>query len=171
MNSGLATDITVQLATEAAGVPDSELFNRWVNLARQGASGEVTLRIVDEAESAELNSRYRDKLGATNVLSFESQDLVAEDEQRLLPPEVVAELAGELGDLVLCAPLVVAEAAQQGKATISHWAHLTVHGVLHLRGFDHQNEADQQQMELIEINLLKQLGFADPYLLEQPADD
>ena len=171
MNSPLATDLTVQLATDATGVPDSELFNRWVNLARQGASGEVTLRIVDEAESAELNTRYREKSGATNVLSFESQDLVGQDELGLLPPEVVAELAGELGDLVLCAPLVAAEAAQQGKATISHWAHLTVHGVLHLRGFDHQNEADQQQMESIEINLLKQLGYADPYLLEQQTDD
>ena len=170
MNSELVTDLTIQVASETAGIPDLESFNHWVDLARQGVSGEITLRIVDEAESAELNSRYRGKSGATNVLSFESQDVVAQDEQDL-PPEVVAELAAELGDLVLCAPLVATEAQQQGKSTIAHWAHLTVHGVLHLRGYDHLNDTDQQQMETIEINLLKQLGYADPYRLEQSTDD
>ncbi|MBL4622133.1 MAG: rRNA maturation RNase YbeY [Immundisolibacteraceae bacterium] len=166
----MARDLTVQLAVDTVNIPSDQQFNQWVNLARQGCGGEITLRVVDEPESAQLNSQFRDKSGPTNVLSFDAQALAAE-QQSLLPPELVAELANELGDLVICAPLVTAEAAQQGKELVCHWAHLTMHGVLHLRGYDHQDDAEQQQMEAIEIDLLKQLGYADPYTLEQSAND
>lgn len=169
-NQNSNQNLTVQRAVDSADVPSDQQFNRWVDLARQGCGGEITLRIVDESESAQLNSQYRGKAGPTNVLSFDAQGLPVE-QQTLLPPELAAELAGELGDLVICAPLVTTEAAQQGKQLVCHWAHLTLHGVLHLRGFDHQDDAQQQQMEAIEIDLLNQLGYVNPYTLERSDND
>jgi probable rRNA maturation factor len=110
----------------------------------------LVLRLVDRSESESLNSRYRGKGGPTNVLSFAAD----------LPEEVALPL---LGDIVICAPLVAEEAAGQGKAERDHWAHLVVHGVLHLLGYDHQDPAEAQRMEKLEVEILNQLGIADPY--------
>lgn len=112
---------------------------------------EVSIRIVDESESAELNQRYRNKKGPTNVLSFPVD----------LPESLNLPL---LGDLVLCAPVVTQEAQEQGKTELAHWAHMVIHGTLHLLGYDHQADEDARVMESCEISIMKKLGFANPYL-------
>ncbi len=154
-------DFFLQLASSVADIPSPEQFCSWVDLARQGAAGEVVIRVVDEAESAQLNQQYRDQPGATNVLAFAA----AESATAQLPESEEA-----LGDLVICAPVVAVEAATQNKVLINHWAHLTIHGVLHLRGFDHQNDSQQQQMESLEIELLSQLDVTNPYVNEIEID-
>ena len=127
----------------------------WLNVSsvvvpsRRGEA-EVSVCLVDEGEMARLNSRYRGKDTATNVLSFPAD----------LPPEIGLPL---LGDLVICAPLVDAEAAAQQKPVDAHWAHLTIHGVLHLLGYDHQAPDQAAEMEALEISLLASMGIADPY--------
>ena len=117
-------------------VPDDEMLAHWINTAvgSRVRHGELCVRIVDEAESARLNERYRGKSGATNVLSFPAEALPAP-----LPPA--------LGDLALCAPLVAREALEQGKSLMGHWAHLCVHGALHLLGYDHETD-DGSMMRL-----------------------
>lgn len=118
---------------------------------------ELSIRITDSEEAANLNQTYRAKAGPTNVLSF--------------PANVPAETgSGLLGDLVICAPLVQLEAAQQHKSEEAHWAHLVIHGVLHLLGHDHQIPAEAEQMEALEIDLLGHLGFPNPYNHEQPPE-
>jgi len=112
---------------------------------------ELTIRIVDEAEGSELNSRWREKSGPTNVLSFPAEPMPGAPDDTL-------------GDIVICAPVVAREAAEQGKLFEAHWAHLTIHGVLHLRGYDHQTDAEAAEMEALETQLLKQLEYPDPYL-------
>ena len=114
---------------------------------------ELSIRLVDEAESRELNRHYRGKDRPTNVLSFPAE----------LPPVVQSPL---LGDLVICAPLVVQEAQDQDKETLHHWAHLVVHGVLHLVGYDHQNETEAATMEAAEREILAGMGLPDPYQQE-----
>ncbi len=144
-------DLDIQNASKAAAIPDAELLQQWVVAALQGqAEAQLTVRIVDLDESAELNQRFRHKQGPTNVLSFAAE----------LPPEIEISY---LGDLVICAPLVVSEAAAQGKQVLHHWAHLVIHGVLHLLGHDHQHEAEAQAMEQLEISLLNRLGIDNPY--------
>ena len=133
------------------------MIRRWASAAvGAGRSGEITIRIVGEAESAELNERYRGRTGPTNVLSF--------------PAEIDGPLPdGEslpLGDIVVCAPLVEREAAEQGKALEAHFAHLVVHGALHLVGYDHEDDADAEVMEGRERQVLAGFGFADPYEAE-----
>jgi probable rRNA maturation factor len=113
-------------------------------LGRRG--GELTLRITNEAESRALNHRYRGRDYATNVLSFPYQE------------------PGMLGDLVLCAPVVAREAKAQGKPLRAHWAHLVIHGCLHLLGYDHEQSQAAEKMEKLEIRILRNLGFANPYL-------
>lgn len=157
MDSGSSNELVMQFASSAADIPAREAFLTWVDLARQGQAGAITIRLVDEPESAGLNEQFRHRQGPTNVLSF-----AAADGQFPLPTEILPEL----GDLVICAPLVAAEAAAQGKSAVAHWAHLTLHGVLHLRGFDHQTRSQQAQMEAVEIELLRQLGIANPYLID-----
>jgi len=144
-------DIDVQRASEFDLIPMDPSLRKWAKLAL-GDHGEacLTIRIVDEEESADLNRRFRSKEGATNVLSFEAD----------VPPQVDLPL---LGDIVICAPLVAAEAIEQKKELQSHWAHMVIHGVLHLIGFDHQGGADAEAMEAREIALLTSLGFPDPY--------
>jgi probable rRNA maturation factor len=110
----------------------------------------VTLRVVGREEGAGLNLRYRGKSGATNVLAFPLE----------APPGLPG---GGLGDVVICAPVVAEEAAQQGKAPAAHWAHLVIHGILHLLGHDHQTEAQAARMEAAEVEVLARLGFGDPY--------
>jgi len=144
--------LTVQRAARARPLPGSASLARWVSAAlpaRARGVAEITLRLVDTRESAALNSRYRGKRGATNVLSFSHE----------LPPGQ----SGLAGDLVICAPLVAREAAAQGKGVRAHWAHLVVHGILHLRGYDHVHETDAKAMEALEIRVLKQLGYPCPY--------
>ncbi len=137
-----------------AGPADADI-QHWAEAVlrhEQRDNMELTVRIVDEAESAALNSQYRAKDYPTNVLSF-TYDIPAEVEMNLL------------GDLVICAPVVRREAREQGKTEQVHWAHMIVHGVLHLLGFDHLNDSDAQNMEKHEIAILAELGFPDPYLL------
>lgn len=107
----------------------------------------ITLRIVDEAEGRTLNRGFRSRSYATNVLTF-----------------AYGEEGGRLaGDIVICAPVVEREAPEQGKTVLAHYAHLTVHGVLHLQGFDHETEREAQEMEGLEVEILAKLGFNDPY--------
>jgi probable rRNA maturation factor len=144
--------IEVQYAINADGIPAPDEVRRWVECALQGRrpAAELAVRIVDEAEITALNRQYRGKDGATNVLSFPFEDM----------PGVVTE---QLGDIVICAPVVAAEAVTQGKSLQAHWAHIVIHGVLHLLGYDHHGDAEAQEMEVLETRLLASLGFADPY--------
>ncbi len=146
--------ITVDLQNDESldAVPPEQQFEQWIAAALQESYNrlEQTIRIVGEAESRELNSRYRGKASATNVLAFPGDN-------ELLDYDC-------LGDLVICAPIVAAEAALQNKRVEAHWAHLVVHGMLHLQGFDHQNEVDTRQMETLEIKILDSLGYNNPYL-------
>ncbi len=149
-------ELELQIATEADNLPQEEDFCRWgeavlVHMGREDA-GEVVIRIVDEVESAELNEQYRNKQGATNVLSFPFE----------APPGVPAEEL-PLGDLVICTTVVAREAAEQGKMITAHWAHMVVHGVLHLLGLDHIDPQEAEAMEAREVEVLATLGFADPY--------
>jgi probable rRNA maturation factor len=143
-------ELELQLATDCQSAPSREDFQRWSAPAVMRPKAELLIRIVDRDESADLNSRYRGRAGATNVLSFPF----------IVPEGVVTEL---LGDLVLCAPLVEEEAMTQGKPSEAHWAHLTVHGVLHLQGYDHQSPAETEVMEAMEVAILAQLGYPNPY--------
>jgi probable rRNA maturation factor len=144
--------LVVQRETSAAGLPGTAVLRRWAQAALAGAGrgvAEVTVRLVDEAESRRLNHHYRGRRKPTNVLSF-SYD----------PP---AGRHGLLGDLVICAPVVAREAAAQGKRLRAHWAHMVVHGIMHLRGFDHVQATDATVMEALETRTLKRLGLPDPY--------
>ena len=113
-------------------------------------NAEIVIRVVDEEESAALNGQYRGKAGPTNVLSFPFQ----------APPGMKTEI---LGDLLICAPVVVREAEEQGKSLPAHWAHMVVHGVLHLQGYDHIDEQEAVIMETAEIAIMNGLGFPNPY--------
>ena len=139
-------------ASGAPDVPTLDVITRWVDAALRDRCPdvEVFIRVVGEVESAELNSRYRGKQGPTNVLSFPAE----------LPAGVPAEM---LGDLVICAPVVVREANEQGKRPEAHWAHLVVHGCLHLAGYDHEDEAQAAEMEPLETAILAKMGYPDPY--------
>jgi probable rRNA maturation factor len=147
-------EVEVQNVSSARSIPSDEELGNWVRLAFGGEQrGSLTVRIVDEPESAELNQRYRQVQGATNVLAFPVGAAVLPDMEDLPP----------LGDIVICAPVLEREARDQGKTLQCHWAHIAVHGSLHLQGFDHDNDVDAQQMESRETELLKTLGFGDPY--------
>lgn len=145
--------VSVDNASREPGVPEEVALARWAAAALAGrrAGAELAIRIVDEAEGAELNATYRHKQGATNVLSFPAE----------LPAGVPLPL---LGDLVICAPVVAREARDQGKALEAHWAHLVVHGCLHLLGHDHELQADAEEMETLERKILAGMGYPDPYL-------
>jgi probable rRNA maturation factor len=144
--------IAVQYAISADGLPGAERIRQWVELVlgERSKTAELAVRIVDEAEITVLNLRYRGKDGPTNVLSFPCEPL----------PGVPADL---LGDVVICAPVVLAEAVAQDKPPEAHWAHMVIHGVLHLLGYDHREAADAEAMESLETRLLHRLGFRDPY--------
>ncbi len=143
--------IDLQVDTDAKDLPSETQFARWVAAACLAdlPALEQTIRIVDEAESGALNPQYRDKQGPTNVLSF--------------PGDSVHLDYDYLGDLVLCAPLVKSEAKQQGKPVEAHWAHLVIHGMLHLQGYDHQSEDEASEMEALEVKILSTLGYGNPY--------
>ena len=160
--SRAARRVAVQDASDGARVPAAKRLRDWALRALEATDrrGELTIRIVGEDESAELNSRYRGKQGPTNVLAFPSEPI---------PSEPLAGANGEgaellpVGDLVICAPVVIREAAEQGKTPEAHWAHMVVHGTLHLAGFDHETAREARAMEGRERELLASLGFADPY--------
>ena len=156
MAVGSGLDLAVSYATARGGVPASTSFRRWVAAALHGRSGEaeLSIRIVGEDEGRALNRDYRGKDYATNVLSFPAE--LPEG----LPRGVKLAV---LGDLVICAPVVAREAAAQGKRLNDHYAHLTVHGTLHLLGWDHETDADAEAMEALERRILAGLGVADPY--------
>ncbi len=149
-------NLVLQQVTEVDGLPSLSQFEQWAGGALKAmgmtASRELVVRVVDEAESAELNHTYRQKQGPTNVLSFLFE----------VPPGLLAEEM-PLGDLVICAPVIVREAVEQGKDAVAHWAHMVVHGVLHLLGMDHIEPQQAEAMETKEIEILSSLGFADPY--------
>jgi probable rRNA maturation factor len=146
----------------SAARPSAPAIKRWVAAAAGSAGGELAVRIVGEAESAALNGRYRGKAGPTNVLSVPAElDGVAG-----VPPLGAGE-PRPFGDLVICAPVLAREAAEQGKTLEAHWAHIVTHGVLHLLGYDHESDAEAEKMESRERELLARFGFEDPYLLER----
>ncbi len=149
----LRLTLDLQVATEADLLPTPEELSTWVCavLAERVQKAEVTVRIVGEAEGAALNQRYRGRSGPTNVLAFPFDAPV-----RLELPL--------LGDVVICAPVVQREAAQQKKEAQAHWAHMVVHGTLHLLGYEHQTPLQAQQMESLEKTALAILGFPNPYV-------
>ncbi|MEK6685461.1 MAG: rRNA maturation RNase YbeY [Pseudomonadota bacterium] len=137
--------LAVQYATDSTELPARSQFRRWVKAALM-QDAEIVLRLVDEAEGRELNRQFRNKDYATNVLTF-----VYDDTQPLT------------GDIVLCAAIVKKEAGQQHKNLLAHYAHLTVHGVLHLQGYDHIEDTEAAAMEQMETQILARLGYDDPY--------
>ncbi len=137
--------LSVQRAVRTEGQPSRESVRRWVNAAAEAAA-DVTVRFVGEAEGLALNDQFRGKKYATNILSF-----------TYTPPPQAA------GDLVLCVPVVLREAAEQHKPADAHFAHMVVHGMLHLQGYDHENDQDAEVMEARERHILAALGYPDPY--------
>ena len=148
----MAPTVDIQIACARADLPSEADFTRWVrtSLPRDRQDAELTIRIVDIEESHTLNARYRHKDKPTNVLSFPSD----------LPDELQLPL---LGDVVICAPVVAEEARAQGKASEAHWAHMVVHGILHLLGYDHELDQEARLMEGLETDILTGLGYAAPY--------
>ena len=137
-------------------IPSVEDIEQWVGSAvgTSKENVELSIRVTDREEISELNKTYRNKDGATNVLSFPAE----------LPAELELPL---LGDLVICAPVVEDEAKQQGKTLQAHWAHMIIHGTLHLLGYDHIDDSDAEIMENLEIKLLTSLEFPNPYINQQ----
>jgi len=169
LGGALARDLRAQL-------PSAEDLQRWVLAAldpqhspRQAVPhwpAELTIRITDEAESAEFNQRYRGRPGPTNILSFPFEPPPGIDTS----DPTCAEINALLGDLLICAPLVQCEAAEQGKTETAHWAHLVVHGTLHLLGYDHLTAVEAASMEALEIDILGALGFPSPYEVNHDAN-
>lgn len=147
--------ITIQYAADKKLAPAKKQLSHWAlqALAENHCHKEVTIRIVDTSEMTVLNEQYRHKKGATNVLSFPAE-----------LPEAAKKHYPLLGDIVICAEVVNREATEQKKTTDAHWAHMVVHGVLHLLGHDHEKEDEAAIMESLEIKILQQLGFSNPYL-------
>lgn len=147
---GIAMPVEVQLAASVPQLPPAGDIRHWAECALQGQDAELCVRVVDAAEAQALNARYRGVAAPTNVLSFPLGDS--------LP-----HLPGLLGDLVVCAPVVAEEAKTQAKTLADHFAHMVVHGVLHLRGYDHREDPQARRMERLEKAILGALGIADPY--------
>ena len=144
--------VDVQLATDGPALPTEKQLIEWARAAWRGGSGdaEVVVRAVDEVEGRRLNHEFRGRDRATNVLSFPFEPLPGVD-------------IDHLGDLVICAPVVAREAAQQGKPAHAHWAHMVIHGMLHLQGHDHETDDQATIMEGLETEILGRLGFPAPY--------
>lgn len=144
--------VDIQTIFASAEQPSEQQIQLWVDTALEDINHdtEIVVRIVDEQESAELNQQYRHKQGPTNILSFPVE----------IPDGIDLDL---LGDLVVCAPVLAQEATQQGKPIAHHWAHIIIHGVLHLLGYDHLDDEQAEDMESKEIALLHQLNIPNPY--------
>ena len=162
----MSRQIAVEVSETAAGDvprPGDERIGGWVAAALDAADAEpgrdleVAVLLADAAAVAAMNRDYRGKDRPTNVLSFPGGPMAG------LP----AETALQLGDIVLCPPVIAAEAREQGKKPDDHWAHLCVHGALHLAGYDHDNEADAAVMEALEVRILAGLGMPDPYRVSE----
>lgn len=160
MIAAVSMNLDLQIEIDWPGMPGEADFNYWTKAALEHLeqsridTTNLCIRVVDEKEITELNQNYRHKEGSTNVLSFPAH----------LPDFIVLETKEKaLGDIILCAPVIAQEASEQGKETIAHWAHLTVHGVLHLLDYDHESTEEADKMESIEIAILQQLGFPNPY--------
>jgi probable rRNA maturation factor len=139
--------ITIQYASQQTNLPSKNQFRKWAKAAIR-VDTEVTIRLVDEVEGRALNKTYRGKDYATNVLTFP-----------------LTEEPHLMGDIIICAPVVAAEALAQNKPLEAHYAHLTVHGILHLHGYDHKIEAQAELMESLETAIVSKLGYANPYLI------
>lgn len=152
MNTAIELELDLQVACNAANLPTEQDFRLWATAALQGLrdAAELSIRLIDETESAELNMQYRQKNGPTNVLSFPAD----------LPPELELPL---LGDLAICKQVVEREADEQHKTCLDHWAHMVIHGTLHLLGYDHFDDDEAEEMETLEIALLKTLNISNPY--------
>lgn len=148
----MSLQLDVQIASESPGLPSPSQFENWLEVGLQGLqeSAQLTIRVVDLEEGAALNEQWRNRQGATNVLSFP-----ATDEKQFMPDL--------LGDVVICAPVVEREAQEQGKPLEAHWAHLVIHGLLHLLGYDHQDDVQANTMESMETGILATLNYPDPY--------
>jgi len=144
--------VDIQMASASEEAPDPQSIERWIGAAigNQRESTELSVRIVDAEEGQALNEQFRGSTGATNVLSFPFENESPEP----LPL---------IGDIVICAPVVAKEAREQNKALNAHWAHMMIHGVLHLLGYDHQNKNDANLMESLETEIMQGLGFPPPY--------
>ncbi|WP_318424959.1 rRNA maturation RNase YbeY [Photobacterium leiognathi] len=153
----MAIYLDLQYATESQdGLPTEAEFQQWLDAAVTPfqADAEVTIRLVDEADSHELNLEYRGKDRPTNVLSFPFE----------APPGIELEL---LGDLIICRQVVEKEALEQNKPLKAHWAHMVVHGSLHLLGYDHIEDDEAEEMESLETEIMQNMGFVDPYISEK----
>lgn len=149
----MTVSVFVENRAGRRGVPLRRSFQQWIEAIpqlRKRHAADVAIVIVDADEGRDFNQRFRHRDYATNVLSFPYERLPG-------------DRSGLLGDLVVCAPVVAREAREQGKTTRDHYAHMTIHGVLHLLGHDHENDADAQRMEALETRILARLGIADPY--------
>ncbi|MBU2898454.1 rRNA maturation RNase YbeY [Vibrio hepatarius] len=153
----MSIELDLQLAVkEETGLPSFEDIHLWLTSAVEKfqPQAEVTVRIVDEYESHQLNHEYRGKDKPTNVLSFPFE----------VPIEIEMDL---LGDLIICKQVVEQEAEEQSKPLMAHWAHMVVHGSLHLLGYDHIEDKDAEEMESLETEIMQSMGFDDPYIAEK----
>lgn len=143
-------EIVLQDVSGDENIPSEKEFTRWLQATVDEKNSQLTVRLVAEQEMTELNQRYRQKNGPTNVLSFPFEG----------PPGVESNI---LGDIVICAPVVRREAKEQNKSLAAHWAHMVIHSALHLQGYDHENEQDAIKMEALEARIMTKLGFPAPY--------
>ena len=154
----MTLNLELQIVTNVKTLPHPSQFKKWVKAIvshdidkfKAAEDLDLTIRVVDEEEMINLNSKYRNNPKPTNVLSFEGQ-VATEFNYNLL------------GDIVICANVIEEEARQQNKDLLSHWAHMVIHGVLHLLGYDHEHPVEAEEMEFLEIELMRKLGFASPY--------
>jgi len=149
-------DLEIQRVTAMPDSPDDEQFQQWADAVPGGNSvpRTLTIRIVDEQEARRLNQDYRNRDFATNVLAFPAE----------LPEGLPTDIyQSQLGDILICAPVVAREAGEQGCTETDHWAHLTIHGILHLLGYDHLQNKEAVIMEALETEILAKLGISDPY--------
>ncbi len=150
----MTAKINVEYVSNASELPAEAMIAHCAQAALEGHERyvEVGVRIVDESEIIELNQRFRKRAEPTNVLSFPFED----------PPGTQTDV---LGDVVVCAPIVSSQAQTEGKPLSAHWAHMVVHGIMHLRGYDHETPEEANAMEHMETRILEGLGFPDPYAL------
>jgi probable rRNA maturation factor len=148
-----SVELDVSYAARRPWVPSRGSFAHWASMALAGATRAhvLSVRVVGAARSRSLNAHYRSKNKSTNVLSFSGAG-------------VTPDGMHHLGELVICAPVVAREARAQGKSLEAHWAHMTVHGVLHLLGFDHVRDLEAEKMAAMEVQILDRLGFSNPYV-------
>lgn len=143
--------LDVQIVSNDSGIPGAKDFEGWAAAVPSSIQTSACLRVIDQSEAQALNNQYRNINKATNVLSFPAE----------IPTQINFNF---LGDIVICAPIVKSEAKKQGKELRSHWAHLLTHGILHLQGYDHEDDKTAEVMESLEVEILKKLNISNPYL-------